>query len=263
MLFQNNPQSRMQKALALSIQQIPAFHGHAFPHGVFRRYGGESEAPFDSLNVSFGVGDEPARVRGNRQRIKKALNLSSLLSSRQVHQDQVLVLDRRPEGDFEADGFDALITNQRGIGLMIQQADCQAVFLADPACRAVGICHVGWRGSVANIIGKTIAALEGHFGVHPGHLLAAVSPSLGPCCAEFVNYRLELPESFWTFRDAANHFDFWSISRMQLQDAGVHPKNISIAGVCTVCDPGYFSYRREKNTGRFASVLAMDNVPAK
>lgn len=252
----------MPKVQPLSILQIPAFHSPALVHGVFRRYGGESEAPFDSLNVSFGVGDDPARVRGNRQRIKKGLQLPYLVSSRQVHGDRVLVVDRLPTHDFEADGFDALITDQRGVGLMIQQADCQAVLLADPGQKAIGICHVGWRGSVANIIGRTVAALEHQFGVEPAALLAAVSPSLGPCCAEFVNYRQELPEPFWAFSPAANRFDFWSISRMQLQEAGVRPDNIFIAGLCTVCDSGFFSYRREKVTGRFASVLGMGNGPA-
>ncbi len=252
---------RMQKALPLSIQHIPTFDAKALVHGVFLRYGGESEAPFDSLNVSFGVGDEPARVRRNRERIKRALKLPCLVSSRQVHQDRVLVVDRMPGSDFEANGFDALITDQRGVGLMIQQADCQAVLLADLAQKAVGICHVGWRGSVANIIGRTVTALRHHFRIDPGNLLAAVSPSLGPCCAEFVNYRQELPEPFWVFRRAADHFDFWSISRMQLRDAGVHPENISITGVCTVCDAGFFSYRREKITGRFASVLGIGNDP--
>jgi YfiH family protein len=252
----------MPKAPSLSIQKIPAFHSHALVHGIFRRYGGESDPPFDSLNVSFGVGDEAARVKANRQRIKMALGLSGLVSSRQIHGDRVLLLDRMPAGDFEADGFDALITNQRGIGLMVQQADCQAVLLADTSGRAVGVCHVGWRGSVANLIGTTVACLERQLGIDPADLLAAVSPSLGPCCAEFINYRQELPESFWTYQSKAAYFDFWAISRMQLQDAGVQPANISIAGICTVCDPGFFSYRREKKTGRFASVLGMRNVGA-
>lgn len=251
----------MPKTLPLSIHRIAAFHPHAFIHGIFGRDGGESRKPFDSLNVSFGVGDDPRLVRRNRERIKKALQLPCLVSCRQVHQDRVFVVDRTPRDDFEADGFDALITDQRGVGLMIQQADCQAVLLADPAQRAVGICHAGWRGSVANIIGRTITSLERHFGIAPADLLAAVSPSLGPCCAEFVHYREELPQAFWTFQATTDHFDFWSISKRQLQDAGVRPENISIAGVCTVCDPDYFSYRREKQTGRFASVLGMVHGP--
>lgn len=253
----------MQKTRSISIQQFPGFHAHSVAHGVFRRHGGESEAPFDSLNVSFGVGDEAARVSSNRMRIKMALELPRLVSSRQVHGDRVLVLDRKPALDFEADGFDALITDQKGIGLMIQQADCQAVFLVDSQRRAVGICHVGWRGSVANVIARTVESLERHFMVEPGDLFAAISPSLGPCCAEFVNFRQELPESFWSYRRASGYFDFWSISRMQLQQAGVRPENILIAGICTVCDTDFFSYRRDKKTGRFASVLGMRDVPEK
>ena len=243
----------------LSFLQLATFPSSVFVHGVTRRFGGVSEAPYDSLNVSFGVGDDEVRVRQNRERIKAALALSCLVSSRQVHEDQVLIVDRKPEKDFEADGYDALITDQPGVGLMIQQADCQAVLLADSRQKAVGVCHVGWRGSVANIIGKTITAMERYFGVDSNDLLAGVSPSLGPCCAEFVNFRQELPETFRSFQPTPEHFDFWSISRMQLRKAGVPPENISVAEICTVCDHDFFSYRRQRNTGRFASVIGISS----
>lgn len=227
-----------------------------FTHGIFGRRGGGSEAPYHSLNVSFGVGDDPEVVTANRALLKKALGLTTLISARQVHGNRVLTVISEPPGDFEAEGYDALIANCR-VGLMIQQADCQAVVLYDPDTPALGLAHVGWRGSVGGTIAATVAAMTEAFGTEPAGLRAAISPALGSCCAEFVNYRRELPAWMHTFQTRPNHFDFPAISVRQLQAAGLRPERISRAGLCTRCEPDYFSYRRERITGRFATVAAL------
>lgn len=145
---------------------------------------------------------------------------------------------------------------------MIQQADCQAVLLHDPIHRAIAAIHCGWRGSVAGIIEKTVARMQGCFGSEPAFLQAAVSPSLGPCCGEFVNYEAELPQAFQRFQVRENYFDFWEISRWQLQECGVKAASIAVAGQCTVCSSDYFSYRRacrenSGRTGRNCSVIVL------
>lgn len=226
-------------------------------HGVFARHGGVSPPPCESLNVSFGVGDEEARVAENRRRIKAALGLPRLVAARQVHGDRVAVVAETPATDTELADCDALVTNQPGVGLLIQQADCQAILLHDPARQVVANIHSGWRGSVHNIIAKTVAALVAHYRCRPEDLRAAISPSLGPCCAEFVNYRRELPVAFQAHRQGERHFDFWAISRAQLIEAGMRPEHIETAALCTRCQADYFSYRREHITGRHASVIAL------
>jgi len=246
-----------QHAENISMLRFAKIDPRLFFHGVFLRSGGVSPAPYDSLNLSHGVGDLAENVEHNRRRLKRQLNIDLLVSSRQVHGDKVYVIDRHPPEDLEVQGYDALITNQKGIGLMIQQADCQAVLLVDAKRLLAGICHAGWRGSVQGIIGKTVTAMQSSFGSQPGDLSAAISPSLGPCCAEFVNYRQELPRNFWKFEVSPNKFDFWAISTMQLQEAGVDGENIEMAGLCTRCNQAYFSYRRDKITGRFASVVGI------
>ncbi|MFZ5775136.1 MAG: peptidoglycan editing factor PgeF [Thermodesulfobacteriota bacterium] len=229
-------------------------HCHA---ASFSRHGGVSLAPYHSLNVGLHVGDDASAVSANRWRIKEHLGVKRLVSARQVHGDRVLLIEDMPASDLEHEGYDALVTALPGLGLMIQQADCQAVVLHDPRQHAIGNLHAGWRGSVANIIGTTVTAMSEAFGSRPADLLAAISPSLGPCCAEFVNFREELPPHFHRYQIRANHFDFWSISRDQLTAAGLLPENIQIASVCTKCSPDYFSHRREKITGRFATVVAL------
>lgn len=232
-------------------------------HGVFTRHGGVSLPPYATLNTAWTNGDRPEHVNENLLRIKRFLGFDHLVSSPQVHGTEIQVVDeslletRDPGRPFvPAPPGDALVTRLPGVGLMIKIADCQAVFLVDPDKRVVANVHCGWRGSVKKILPKTVRFLKERFGCDPRRLIAAVSPSLGPCCAEFVNHRRELPPSFLPFRTAPNFFDFWAISRRQLMDAGLLPQRIEIAGRCTVCEAqDFFSYRRERITGRMAAVV--------
>ncbi len=232
-------------------------------HGFFNRHGGESLAPFDTNNVSYGVGDSETAIQKNRDSIKRALGIDTLLSAQQVHGSNLFLSSCIVPGEeVEVEGYDGLISNQKGVGLMIQQADCQAVLLFDPVTMTIAAVHCGWKVSVEGIVGKTIAAMGKDFGTRPGNLQVAVSPSLGPCCAEFIHHRQELPDSFRDFQVEDNYFDFWRITRHQLEEAGVQEDGISMAEVCTSCSPDYFSYRRARRngnglTGRNCSVIAL------
>ena len=233
------------------------------PHAMFTRQGGVSVSPFSSLNLSFGVGDHPAAVRENRDTVKQQLNVQYLASAVQVHGDYVIVAEGLTK-DWEYQDADALITRQSGVGLLIQQADCQAVLLHDPQREAIAAIHNGWRGSVAHIIGKTIRVMQEQFNTSPEVLRAVISPSLGPCCAEFIHYDQELPKHFKQWRNPNNHFDFWKISRWQLKKAGLLNKHIEAIEICTMCNQDFFSYRRTMKkqeskciTGRNGSVIAL------
>lgn len=233
-------------------------------HGVFTRHGGVSRPPYATLNTAWNNGDSPDAVRENLMRINDALAFSRLVTSPQVHGDTIRSIDEeallRAEKRFPilvTQPGDALVTCLRGVGLVIKIADCQAIFLVDPTRRVVANVHSGWRGSGLNLAGKTVQFLKDRFGCHPGDILATVSPSLGPCCAEFRNYRNELPEEFFPYQVKPLHFDFWAIARRQLTEAGIEPEHIEIAGRCTVCETeDFFSYRGEKpSTGRMAAVI--------
>jgi YfiH family protein len=131
--------------------------------------------------------------------------------------------------------------------------------LVDPRRKVVANVHVGWRGSINGIIARTLGAMVKRFGCQAHDIVAGIGPSLGPCCAEFVNYKKEIPEKFWSYKDAAHHFDFWAISRDQLVADGVLPENIAISHMCTKCNTElFFSYRAEGTTGRFAAVIGME-----
>ena len=232
-------------------------------HGVFTRHGGISETPFKSLNVSFNLGDKPSNVVENRFRISQMIGGYPITYAHQNHGTEILVFRKEDETGMpiavqESMTGDALVSDIPGRFLAVQVADCQSVLLYDPIQRVIANIHSGWRGSIRNITGRTIDIMKTDFGCRPSAVIAGIGPSLGPCCAEFVNYRKEIPESFWKYRNPDNLFDFWSISMNQLTDAGVLPDNISVSRICTKCRTDlFFSYRGEGTTGRFVSIIGI------
>jgi polyphenol oxidase len=229
-------------------------------HRVWTRHGGVSQPPFDGLNLSFSVGDVADCVSQNRGLVRQAMELEELISVGQVHGKNTLILSakRTMQTTREVKGIDILITDIPGIGLLIKQADCQAVALYDPEKRVIANIHCGWRGNVQNVIGQAVQQLREVFGSRPEVMRAGISPSLGPCCAEFSNYKEEFPEDLWSYQVRSTFFDLWRLSSDQLQNAGVRPEHIQLAGLCSRCqEKDFFSYRRDKVTGRNGTVLAL------
>jgi hypothetical protein len=257
----------------VSFLEFPKLSGlSGIQHGVFTRKNGKSKGPFQSLNVSFGVGDNDKTVLENRKIISQCFNDNDLVFLDQVHGTRIIVYSKEhlfyrvpdtndcfedeysetlsaqtdisgieSERRFEAD---AIVTDIPGKLLVIQVADCQSVLIYDPVQKVAANVHSGWRGSINNIIGCTLKMMENSFGCRSRDIVAGIGPSLGPCCAEFVNYKNEIPELFWKYKNDNNYFDFWSISRDQLCEAGVLPENVDLSQMCTKCDlERFFSYR--------------------
>jgi YfiH family protein len=240
-----------------SLDSIPGLR-----YGIFGRSGGVSQAPYSSLNVAFSTGDSQQNVLKNIELVRQELGFPLIASCNQVHGTKLVILDEQSWRRFRmssnlvllGDG-DGMVTNLSNVALMVKTGDCQAIILVDQKHHVIANIHCGWRGNVQNIAGLAVNAMERHFGSNPHEIIAAVSPSLGPCCAEFVHYKREIPEAFWRFKIGENHFDLWAITTYQLVEAGLKPYNIHVSGWCTRCHPKYFfSYRREKLSGRMAVV---------
>lgn len=231
-------------------------------HAVFLRHGGYSQGAFESLNVSYSVGDKEESVKANLHRIQSYLQEDmetpiQLIWGKQCHGKQVALIN---SNSFTQEPLcDSLITQEPGLALTIRHADCQAAIFYDTKNHAIANVHSGWRGSVLNIYSETIQAMRQLFGSKPSELLVCISPSLGPDDAEFINYSTELPQEFWKFQVRPTYFDFWAISTYQLQQAGILPHHIEIAGISTYSNPNdYFSYRRHKITGRNATCVVLN-----
>lgn len=225
-------------------------------HGVFLRHGGQSIGPYASLNLGAYVGDSPEAFSKNVSITTDTFSLPNLVWTQQEHGKHISKITNPAQK--EVPQGDVLTTSCPGVGLMITHADCQAAIFYDPIHHAVANVHAGWRGSVLNIYAETVAFMKDHYGSQLQDLLVCISPSLGPQDAQFVNFQTELPQSFWAFQPIPTYFDFWAISTMQLLECGILPHHIEIARISTFAHPeDYFSYRRDRITGRHGTVVAL------
>ena len=240
-------------------------HNHII-HGIFARSGRTGTEQSDSLNMGMNSGDKRSVIADNQKLIRKKMGIKPLIFLNQVHGTRIKIL-KKAENDFsesfqsgkEAYTADGIITDMKDVFLVIQVADCQAVVLYDHETRVIANIHSGWRSSVKNIIGKSVAQMISEFACNPDNIIAGISPSLGPCCSEFVNYKDEIPGGLWKYKiEDKDYFDFWEMSCDQLMDKGIKKENIENMEICTRCNMDkFYSYRGEKTTGRFACVISM------
>jgi len=261
-------------------------------HGFSTRFGGVSELDGEKvLNLSFTDWDKRENVAENRKRFVSALGAADvargmeLVVLKQIHSDVICAFDSPPA---EAWKGDASITDEAGLLLGAQTADCVPILLVDPKKRAVGAVHAGWRGTLARILAKTIGQMQMRFGSKPADLLAAIGPSIGGCCYEVGT---EVAIQFTSqFADAADYFDElrtgdepnplqWlnmmppghqpppknvlldlrKANRAQLLGAGLRDGDIFVSELCTACRRDLlFSYRKEgAGTGRMLSAVGV------
>ncbi|MBR9979513.1 MAG: laccase domain-containing protein [Desulfatitalea sp.] len=234
-------------------------------HGIFTRWAYNDDGSRAALNIGLNNGDPQGQVQASRHRMLDVAGGQTAIFARQVHGADVAIWDRAPEVQSlrptpsAALSGDALVTAVADSALVIQTADCQSVLMVDPQQRVVANVHAGWRGSIQNVVGRTVQTMVERYHCNPDGLICGVGPSLGPCCAEFVHYRQEIPEIYWSYRLPGDYFDFWRITQDQLVAAGVPRKQVAVSGMCTRCNPGlFFSHRGEgPGTGRFAAVIRL------
>jgi YfiH family protein len=220
------------------------------------RHGGTSEKPFDSLNMGDAVGDKPEAVRANREIFHNLVEVSHLIFAKQQSHSDTIVHITSPKDSFGT--CDGLITQCKDLGLVVTHADCQAALFFDPEHQAIGIAHVGWRGLAKNLYANMVQTMKRTFSSKPESLLVTLSPSLCPLHAEFSDYKKLFPPSFWPYQEKTSFFQLWDIAEMQLSSAGIAKQHIENARICTYCEKrDYYSYRRDKVTGRHATVIAM------
>ena len=273
----------------LQLLQIPAFSKLPFlVHGFSTRPGGISTLEAEKiLNLGFTEWDARENVLENRRRFQSALGASDLplISLKQFHSDVIHLFDSAPSDPCRGD---AAITDRPGLLLAVQTADCVPILLADPKKRAIAAIHAGWRGTLARIVTKTIGAMHMHFRSNPRDLLAAIGPSIGPCCYEvgtevvtqFLSQFPDAPSYFdelrtgdepnplqWLDMMPPGHqpppknvlLDLRKANRSQLLDAGLRPQNIHLVDLCTACRPDLlFSYRKQgPQSGRLMAAIAL------
>lgn len=234
--------------------------GDRVKHGLSTRQGGISKEHLESLNLGLQLDDTETNLRENYERFcsKLGVNVDELVLAYQDHTDKVLVIEEKAGLDKPFKGVDGFITNKVGIPLLVRFADCQGVLMFDPIKKVVAAVHCGWRGNAQNILGKTVKKMIEEFGSDAKDILVGVSPSLGPCCAEFTEPTRELPEFMHKYL-SHRHVNLWQCSLDQLEEAGISRQNVSLNGRCTVCENDiFFSYRAgKKKTGHMAALIEL------
>jgi polyphenol oxidase len=193
--------------------------------------------------------------------------------------------DSAPQGD-------ALITRESGVMLVVQTADCVPILLADSKRRAIAAIHSGWRGTVRRIAAKALGRMQMEFGTKPEDVIAALGPGIGQSCyevgtevaaefqAQFPNAREWFEGPFDQLADSDNdpnwlpwltmkppghapppprvHLDLIAANRAILEEAGIQARNITSSDLCTACRSDlFFSFRKERTTGRMMAVIGI------
>ena len=229
-------------------------------HGFTTRKGGVSAGALASLNLGVSRGDNPENVRHNYARICAALGTGpeNTVFSRQAHGDRIHVAQPDDAGfgllrdaPWEADAY---ITDRPGLCLTVFTADCVPILLFDPVRRVIGAVHAGWRGTANGIAAKTVQKMQTLYGCAPDDILAAVGPSIGPCC--FITDE-DVPAAMrkdfgaaadsYIFKQGAKWtLDLKALNALHLNRAGVSGLHIAESDLCTMCRGDLFwSHRRD------------------
>jgi YfiH family protein len=265
-------------------------------HGFSTRTGGKTTVyrPGETdLNLGFTNSDDPQHVTENRGLFVSAAtggkDVLGMVTLRQIHSSLV----RRVTADDISTSLkgDGLMTDEPGVLLGIQTADCIPVLVADHKKRAVAAFHAGWRGTLARIVENGVGRMRVEFGSKPENLIASIGPGIGQCCysvgdevrEQFESQFPYAPELFHEVYDSdpvkekypmlfltarapghsdlgpSMHLDLVEANRRQLLAAGLKKGSIFVTGQCTGCNTDrFFSHRIERGfTGRMMSVIGI------
>lgn len=264
--------SEIRRHGGLDVLGWPAFDGLGLDAIVTTRSGGVSAGPYESLNLSLSVGDEPASVLENRRRVAAALGarLEDMVFCNQSHERAVHVATQadRGRGAFARDSAigatDALVTAEPGVVLAVMVGDCVPVVLYDPVAHVLGCVHAGWRGTLARVCEAAVTAMR-ELGSDASDIIAGIGPAVardgyqvgdevfGAARACFGRRAGEVIAEDGTGRWL---FDLWAANQVVLTEAGVPREHLHVTSVPTGSRGGglFFSDREERPCGRFAAV---------
>jgi len=236
-------------------------------HAVFTRQGGVSPSPWMSLNFGGTVGDDLERVKQNRLLAFKVMDRmpESIFDVWQVHGIDSAFGDKPRDLQDEDIKADIILTDNPEVTLFMRFADCVPLLFHDPVKKVIGIAHAGWMGTVQDVAGSSIRAMQDRYGTNPSDVLAAIGPSIGPDHYEVGSDVIAKVEKLFLSNSASvlvsygerTHFDLWSANKILLERAGV--TKIQSSQICTACHTDdWYSHRLEKGkTGRFGVIMSL------
>ncbi|MDA3056140.1 MULTISPECIES: polyphenol oxidase family protein [unclassified Campylobacter] len=240
---------------------------------------GENLGKFGKFNLAFHVGDDFKSVLQNRLKMANllGLELQNLIFMNQIHSDKICVVDEKfmaefgakfdkffEFGEFKSENLqsefvkifpecDAMITNLKGVGLCVMVADCSPVLLLDEKSGAVGVAHAGRAGVTQKIVTKTALKMSEIYGTKICDLSVIVGANIRGSCYEVSD--LDLGE-FNAFK-RGDKFDMNLALKSEFSELGI--KKFKFSKFCTHCENSLYSYRREKQTGRFCGFVVKND----
>lgn len=224
------------------------------------RHGGLSPVPYSSLNLGKNTDDAPGNIAQNREVLCGQLGISwsQVAYGKQVHGSAIC--NAYAAGRYE--GFDAFMTNQRGLFVAITVADCTPILIYDPVRQVVAAAHAGWRGAAAHIGTRVLEAMTEQYGSQPQDCLIYIGTCIG-----FDHFEVgsevvaEFPSAYARPADREGKFylDLRAAIRHELLEAGVAQAHLEVSKFCTVThNDHYFSHRKEQGTtGRFMGLIGL------
>lgn len=225
-------------------------------HGFSTRFGGVSEGEFSAMNLYYN-NDKKEHVLENYKRFCASVGIvpEQLVLTSQQHTDNIKKVTKEDcgkgyckERDYTA--IDALITNETNVALTVFGADCVPLFFVEKNGKAIGVAHAGWKGTIADIAGKTVQALQTEYAVEAKNLYVGIGPSICGDCFEIDDalaekFKQELPadvveEALFIVQEQDGvhpHLDLWKVNYNLLVRAGVPKEQIVVGNVCTCHDP--------------------------
>ena len=245
-------------------------------HGFSTRLGGVSKGHCSSMNFGHSVGDDISSVEENFRIFSSALGLDAknIVLSQQTHTNNIRIVTSEDKGkglwrERDYSDIDGLVTNEKGLVLVTQYADCTPLAFFDPVKRVVATSHAGWRGTVAEIAKETVKVMVETFGSNPKDILVGIGPNIASCCYEVddpvideinkLSY-LDFSTCYTKKENGKYMLNLREVNRQIMVHSGIDPKNIDIADLCTCCNSETFhSHRATKGKrGTLALMISLD-----
>jgi polyphenol oxidase len=252
-----HPEGFHREAVAGSLTILEADLGRGVRAGFTTRSGGVSTGAWAGLDLALHVGDDPDAVRRNRGLLAAWVG-APVRFARQVHATTVAVLPR-PDADDPEPEADALVTAERGLPVGVLVADCVPVLLADASAGIVAAVHAGRRGLLAGVLARAVEAMTAA-GADAARIRAGVGPAAGGCCYEVP---ADLQEQACAGRPELRATTTWGTPALDLRAGTVAELSecglaeVQLLGGCTIEDSSFYSYRRDRVTGRLAGVVTI------
>lgn len=234
------------------------FNNKLILSAVSTRNGGLSQSPYSSLNLGKSTADNPNHVLENRKLFFADLGISEedCALSYQVHGCEILSAN----SPIKTTGFDALITDKKGLNLVVSIADCVPILIHEEEKNVIAAIHSGWKGTADKILTKTIRKMVTDYECKPEYMKIYIGPCIG-----FEKFEVgkevadQFSEEVKVFNKSTEKYfiDLKRDNQLQALASMVYPENIEISPYCTFTnDDLFFSHRRDKGlTGRMVAVI--------